>query len=252
MRSRRLLALMVPGGLTLASQHAEASKIIARSRRTMKRQLVLLMGGIAALSALANMPRSAYADIIYDVSLSGVSLEGMGESISGSVTISCTPTCTLDSGNVTAWQFVGTGTTPFSISSTDPSASIPSAGNSDLEANLSALDAIQNNPGGAGFVFKQTSPVLEELTFNDEGLSGVEVTGENSGDPTTSTSFFLLGSGGPTTSFTLIPIGVPVPVPEPASLILFGSGLAALAGLASRRRRSRQRSVVFDLRDLGR
>ena len=45
------------------------------------------------------------------------------------------------------------------------------------------------------------------------------------------------GSGGTVPPTTTPGLAAPVNVPEPITIVLFGSGLAALAGVAARRRR---------------
>ncbi len=164
-----------------------------------------------------------------------VSMSGGGETITGSISISCTPTCTLSPLSVTAWNFHGTGPTTLNISSLDAGATAQVNtvdGPSDLVAFASQLTAIQNATpsGGANFIFQDPLVSgLSELTFNDEGPGGIEVDAVNLADIIVATSFFL---GGATSTLTYVPIGTPVP--EPGTLVLF---CLALAGLGLSRRK---------------
>jgi hypothetical protein len=174
----------------------------------------------------------ARADVIYDISMSGG-----GETITGAISTSCTPTCTLEPSNVTAWNFIGTGPTPLDISSSDLGATDQVNaldGPSDLVAFASQLTAIQNAtapPGGANFIFQDPLVTgLSEVTFNDEALGGIEVDAYNAGDTTVATSFFLYVD---TAALTYIPIGTPVP--EPSSVALLSTLLLAVALVVRKR-----------------
>lgn len=187
----------------------------------------MLVGLSVALLAVAGIAR---ANVIYDVSMSG-----SGETITGSITTSCTPTCTLEPSNVVAWNFTGAGPTPLHIASTDAGASDQVNtvdGPSDLVAFASRLTAVQNATptGGANFIFQDPlASGLAEVTFNDEAAGGIEVDAVNLADSTVATSFFLFVA---TDETTFITIGTAVP--EPAPIAIFCLSLVGLIYLRKR------------------
>jgi hypothetical protein len=179
------------------------------------------MGGVA----MAGSP------ITYDVDITGAP-----ESITGTITTNGA-IGTLPAADITGWNFAATGAQSFSISSADTGAYLPES--TLLSATASALSF--NFGATGGFIFDDPS---------SQNGAFVGLYGHNAPNSTPSDAIYVATCTNPLCNFapkfSLVDnypkveavIGA-VPtvsaVPEPATLSLFGLGLAAVA-LTQRRR----------------